>query len=133
MIDVDIKSITVNKSRINCVVVFPSIKFSDANIKNLLIKNRPTLVSHKCKNKNSQAFVDVLAQTSMPHILEHLIIDYQIEYANKSNIFGITLLGSSEWLDKSFGLAKIEFQYFDDIVAIKSINNSVNLLKKIQP
>lgn len=129
--DVEVKSITVNKANIVCLVNFPKQKFSDKNIKDALLKIRPTLKEHKCKNSSSKNFEDILAETSLAHIMEHLIIDMQIECATKLGIFDQTILGISQWVDKDLGAAKIKVDYFDDVVAIKCINEAAKLLSNI--
>ena len=129
--NIEVKSITVNKSNIVCIVNFPKQKFSDEYLKNALLKIRPTLKDHKCKNSLSKNFEDILDETSLAHILEHLIIDMQIECATQSGILNQTILGTSEWLDKDLGTAKIKVDYFDDVVAIKCIKDSAKLLSNL--
>lgn len=131
MFDIKVQSITVKKFRIVCLVQFTGQKFSNSQIKEKLLDKFPSLAQHKCKNSSSESFVEVMEHTSLAHILEHLIIDFQIKKASENKDFTKTLLGTSSWLNKEEGIAQIEFSYFDDIVAIKSINEAYNLLKEI--
>lgn len=131
MFDIKVQSITVKKFRIVCLVQFTEQKISNSQIKEKLLCKVPSLAEHKCKNASSKTFAEVMDHTSLAHILEHLIIDFQIKKASENKDFTKTLLGTSSWLNKEEGIAQIEFSYFDDIVAIKSINEACNLLKEI--
>lgn len=131
MFDIKVQSITVKKFRIVCLVQFVGQHYSDPQIKEKLLCKVPSLTEHKCKNASSKTFAEVMDHTSLAHILEHLIIDFQIKEASENKDFSKTLLGTSSWLNKEEGLAQIEFSYFDDIVAIKCLNETCNFLKEI--
>ena len=42
-----------------------------------LLAARPSLAFHTCLNAEDAPFAEVLARTSLPHALEHLVIDFQ--------------------------------------------------------
>lgn len=42
-----------------------------------LLAARPSLAFHTCLNAEDAPFAEVLARTSLPHALEHLVIDLQ--------------------------------------------------------
>lgn len=127
---VKVTDITVKNYRIFVRVQLSNIKYSNLQIKDRLLKKAPTLKFHECKNHMNQNFEEVLESTSLAHILEHLIIDFQIKYIQDAGITKKPIFGTTEWLDKDSGVAKIEISFVDDIIALKAINSAENLLNE---
>lgn len=128
MIDLNVQSIVVKSYRIIVLVKINGQKYSNAQLKDYLLNKFPSLKFHKCKNKSGQNFIEIMDRTSIAHIFEHLIIDYQINYAQNNDMGLQTLFGTTEWVNKEEGIARIEFSYFDDIVALNAINYSLDCL-----
>lgn len=42
-----------------------------------LLPRFPNILSHTCVNERGETFMSVAANTSIPHVLEHLVIDEQ--------------------------------------------------------
>ena len=122
-------------------------------LKRLLYEKYPDLKNHACRNSHGPTFDDCVLCTSIPHILEHVILEELSKGATrqgsavalrnasippdskstslffpvKKNLFvaKTTKLGG--------GVAKIELKYYDDIStlqAIKSATSSLNELLK---
>lgn len=131
MKSVQVTDVTVSTNKIFCRVQAHNNLFSNAQIKDSLLEIRPTLAAHNCKNLSGKSFVDVMDSTSIPHLLEHLIIDLQVEYLENANISVKPIFGTTEWLDKSAGTAKITLSFMDDVIALKAIKDAANLLNSI--
>lgn len=58
---------------------------TDPEIASLALRLRPTLADHACINGRGPAFGAVIAETSLPHLFEHLIIDEQARMADGGN------------------------------------------------
>lgn len=89
---------------------------------------RPSLKMHACVNDTGPTFGHVMATTSIPHVLEHLILDEQVRDEAAPDAFpfsGITL-----WLDEAAGLAHIEVSYFDDLTALAAVRSAAALLNE---
>lgn len=127
---VKVTDITVNKYRLIVRVQLGNTRYSSCKIKEKLLKNNPTLALHKCKNDSGDKFIDILDKTSLAHVLEHLIIDFQIKYLENSAMSKKSIFGTTEWIDKDKGLARIDLSYADDVIAIKAINSAEELLNK---
>ena len=125
MSNIEVTNIVVKKFRIICSVKLNSIKFSNNQIKEALLIEMTNLVAHKCKNSNGKKFKEVMASTSLAHLLEHMIIDIQAKHTNE------VLLGTTEWIDENSGLAKIELSYTDDLLCLSAIKDAVSLLNRI--
>lgn len=130
MSSIQVTDILVKKYRIICTVKIEGDKYSNSAIKDKLLEIKPSLKKHSCKNANNEPLSSVLDTTSIPHILEHLIIDNQIQYRNNEED-DVSILGTTEWINEDEGIAKIEFSFYDDVTALKSINEAQNLLNSL--
>ncbi len=94
-----IERITGQRGRISLLVrVAPDAPLeTDAALAQRLLALRPTLAHHTCVNDRGPAFGDVIAHTSLPHVLEHLIIDEQVR--DPRTLTERTFVGTTEWLD----------------------------------
>lgn len=130
---ISVKSINVKKFRIVCIVeVANNYLYSNDKIKDKLLKICPTLLYHKCKNSHNNNFIDELGSTMLPHVFEHLIIDLQIkELSNKTITCNQQILGTSQWINKDNGLAKVELSYVDDLLALKAIKEAQEIINSL--
>ena len=88
----------------------------------------PTLPHHACVNDAGPALGAVLETTSVPHVLEHLIIDAQAHAALPATP---AFVGTTSWRDEAAGLADIQVSYEDDIQALAAINRALVTLNAI--
>lgn len=101
----------------------------DAQLAERLDRMRPTLKMHACVNGTGPFFGHVMATTSIPHVLEHLILDEQVRAEGAPDAFpfsGITL-----WLDEGAGRAHIEVSYFDDLTALEAVRTATMCLNDL--
>lgn len=87
---------------------------------------RPRLARHRCLNAEGAPFGDILARTSLPHVLEHLIIDFQAEMNDRS---AATFVGTTEWLNEREGLARVEVNFTDDLIALAALKAACALME----
>lgn len=88
----------------------------------------PGLANHACINDIGPRFGDVLVGTSVPHLLEHLVIHEQV--MNDATPADTALVGTTEWLDEEKGLARIEVNYTDDLVALSALKIALAFLNE---
>lgn len=88
----------------------------------------PDLAFHSCVNDAGTRLADVLHKTSIPHILEHLIIDLQIHDPRVPA--DAALAGSTEWIREEEGLARVEVNYTDDLVALEALQKALAFLNE---
>ena len=91
-----------------------------------LLRERPTLAAHACLNEAGEPFGAILDRTSLPHILEHLIIDFQAELDDRS---AATFVGTTEWLNEREGLARVEVNFTDDLIALAALKAACALME----
>ena len=93
-----------------------------------LVAAVPTLPAHACVNENGPTFGAVLASTSLPHVLEHLIIDAQVRASAPAMP---TFVGTTTWLDRNAGVARVEVSYTDDLVALAAVKQALSTLNAV--
>lgn len=106
-----------------------------------LLQKYPFIKEHACKNSHGPTFGDCIQTTSVPHILEHVIleeckkskvsdIDYDVK--NKvSDFSGKNKLFVGKTTNLSEDLAKIELKYYDDIFMLNAINRATTELNNM--
>ena len=99
---------------------------TDARLARALLADRPHLALHTCVNERGSVFGSVIEHTSLPHVLEHLIIDEQV-HDNRS-LADSTFVGTTEWLDEAAGLARVEVNFTDDLVALQAMRSALSYL-----
>lgn len=92
-----------------------------------LLAARPSLAFHTCLNDEDAPFAEVLARTSLPHALEHLVIDFQAQ--NPACASDATFVGTTEWLSKRDGLARVTVSFIDDLIALGALKDALALLE----
>ncbi len=104
---------------------------------------RPFLAQHACLNAEGASFGAILGRTSLPHVLEHLIIDFQAEAqaaarasarpaaapSTAPNRSAATFVGTTEWLDERAGLARVAVNFTDDLIALAALKAACALME----
>lgn len=97
----------------------------------------PTLMLHSCINSKGPTFGDVAVGTSVPHLLEHLVIAEQVRLSGEgrndlpsSVAPEVTFVGTTEWIEggPQAGEAVVEVSFVDDLQALKALSNALEFL-----
>ncbi len=123
-----IERITIGRGRL-CLVVRVAPGFRHTTTKdfaNHLLALRPSLAQHTCINSKGSTFAAVIDQTSLPHVLEHMIIDEQVRALDASS--DAIFVGTTEWLDERAGRAYVEVNFTDDLIALRALHNAISFL-----
>lgn len=102
---------------------------TDARLAKATEQLRPALPHHVCINGRGPAFAAVLADTPLPHLLEHLIIDAQV--ADPRTPADQRFVGATRWIDEAAGTARIEVSFRDDLVALRAVRDAQAALSDI--
>lgn len=125
-------SIDVHADRMVCrVALSPGTpRMSDARVAAWLQSRLPTLGRHACVNDRGPTFSFVMDATPLPHVLEHVVIDLQVRADAEREDDGpeAAYVGTTEWVDRNAGIARVEVSYADDIVALRSLRDGVALV-----
>ena len=101
----------------------------------------PNLPRHACVNDEGDTFAAVMDHTSLPHLLEHLVIDAQaraaVEALDARPAFGAApapgtvFVGTTEWTDEFAGKARVEVSFTDDLVALRAFRDAARFLNNV--
>lgn len=125
---VSVERITVGDGRMTLLVrLKPSCpRLTDSAMARRLLADVPTLARHACVNEVGPTFGCVIASTPLPHVLEHLVIDGQVRAC--ASFTDITFVGTTEWIDERAGLARVEVNFADDLIALRALNDALAYL-----
>jgi hypothetical protein len=128
---IELQKLTVSNQRIICDLFIPNqiLAFSNERFAKALLRERPKLALHKCKNSNGDVLADTINHTSLAHIFEHIVIDLQVESAPQDSTF--TFLGTTEWTSSDHTYAQVQCNFQDDIQAISACKDALSLLNKL--
>lgn len=101
---------------------------TNAQIAEKILARRPNIARHACINGIDITFGAVIANTPLPHLLEHCAIDYLTEAASDEDF---RCVGTSEWLDATCGRALIELSMRDDLETLRAFKRATELLEEV--
>lgn len=137
-----IESIVVSSNRVVSLVrVSPSVspRTSFALMERVL-ESYPGLARHACVNDRGPTFASVMNSTSLPHLLEHLVVelqgraaleDLQSSGARRALPDDFVFVGTTEWVDRPAGLARVSVNFADDLVALRAFSEAVCTINQI--
>ncbi|MEG1907102.1 MAG: hypothetical protein RRZ85_08245 [Gordonibacter sp.] len=128
MVALAIERLTVMDDRISCVVALApgTPHFTTPDLAARVVASFPDLPRHACVNEVGDTFGAVMNRTSLPHLLEHLVIDLQTRVAPVDS--AATFVGTTVWTDETAGRARIEVNFTDDLVALRAFRDAAHFL-----
>ena len=127
---VSASSVVVKRGRIVCEVMVSNglLRYSNPEVARRLLERYPSLSHHACVNAEGRTFGCVMDHTSIAHLLEHLVIELQTQASsNPSAVF----VGTSEWVDESAGIARVEVSFFDDLQALHALKEALDIINSL--
>lgn len=124
---VAIESLRVKRDRIVAMVrvADASRAHTTPRMAQVAVAMFPDLPIHTCVNGVGPTLGAVLADTPIPHLLEHVVVELQVAACpDPDRIF----TGATRWVDRRAGLAQVEVSYADDIVALRAFRDAVELV-----
>jgi hypothetical protein len=126
---VRVHSITVCPDRVDVVVVvadekrMSSIAGGEAAVRALELL--PDLARHRCVNDEGRSFLEELAETEVPHLFEHIVLELMAHSGSPRS-----LRGETEWDFRrdGRGVFRVSFEYDDDIVCLGAIKAADRLM-----
>lgn len=154
-----VEHVTVRTGRLSVLVrvAAGTPRFSSPDLAARLCERFPTLPFHACVNEVGETFGCVMGSTSLPHVLEHLVIDLQVRASASADApngcmdspsasaLGAgaapsaqsgpanrapAFVGTTEWLDQAAGTARIEVSFADDLVALRALRDAADILNR---
>lgn len=125
-----VESIRVRADRIEIQVGVQSERhaYTDAALMKRVLKDHPSLALHACRNHKGTLFSDVMNNTAVPHLLEHMVVDGQTRAArDEQRVF----TGTTQWDAHDLLKAHVVVSYEDDLVALRVLSECVSYLNEI--
>lgn len=125
---IKVKTITVRTGRIVCDIEIedPAYRMTSPKLAAFVTNQYPDLPLHACVNEVGTAFGSVIEKTSVPHMLEHLVVDIQAHETDTPR--ATTFVGTTEWVDEEAGKARVEVSFRDDLQALRAFNKALEFL-----
>lgn len=122
-----IERLAVHNDRIICsVALAPGVsRCSTPALAQKVVAAFPDVPRHACVNDRGNTFEAVMHQTSLPHMLEHLVIDLQTRGTPEEDA---VFVGTTEWTDSSMRQACVEVSFTDDLVALRAFRDAVDFI-----
>jgi len=125
-----ITSIVVRADRIVCdLKIDPRHAYTTPAVAAYVSRCFPDLPLHACVNERGDTFGAVIADTSLAHLFEHIVIDIQVS----SQVAAVqaqerTFVGTSEWIDEGKGEARVVVNFNDDMDALRAFRAASNII-----
>lgn len=125
---VEIEHITVRADRVVCdIAVRGDCLTTDSGMAHRACATHPNLPCHACVNSCGDTFGAVIGRTSVPHLLEHLVVDMLTEQsADEHAVF----VGTSEWTDREAGKARVQVSLTDDLAVLRAFRDAVSFMNE---
>ena len=127
-----IERLVVGAGRIGCDVTLTAHapRTTDPVLAARVRASFPDLPRHACVNGAGDTFGAVMEATSLPHLLEHLVIDLQTQAAPPDASPDTAYVGITRWTDENAGWAHIEVSFTDDLVALRAFRDATRFLNE---
>ncbi len=102
-------------------------RFTSPELIQRVLKHYPFLPQHACVNESGATFGSVMNYTPLPHLLEHLVISEQARMSLEDET---VFVGTSEWLDEERGIAYIQVNFTDDLIALRAFREATSFLNQ---
>lgn len=130
--------LTVLPDRIEALVRIndPKARTTSPSLIEAILAQYPTLPLHVCRNDAGPSFGAVMNQTSVPHLLEHLVIDMQTRQLAQDPAAqrleeSTAFTGTTQWSADDPNLAIVRVSFRDDLVALSAFKKALHLINQI--
>lgn len=122
-----LERISVHNDRVICDVVLSprAPRMTSPELARCVAASFPDVPRHACVNEVGDTFAAVMDRTSLPHLLEHLVIDLQTRAATDD---AAVFVGTTMWTDELGRKARIEVSFTDDLVALRAFRDALHFL-----
>ena len=124
---IQVREVIVRTGRLVVELAIPDERFryTTPRLAAFAIGQYPDLPHHACVNHVGHTFGDVIEQTTVPHLIEHLVISMQVHGgATGDSLF----VGTSEWTNEEAGEARVEVGFKDDLAALRAFNEATQFV-----
>lgn len=125
-----VHSVTVCPDRVEVLVQVESAQVmrtsADPSIADRALAVLPGLASHRCHNDAGRSFAEEIADTEMPHLFEHVVLELMAEAGSPRSLKGET---AWDFKRDGRGVFRVSLEYDDDLVCLGAIKIADRLMR----
>ncbi|MBN1192901.1 MAG: hypothetical protein JXA36_04325 [Coriobacteriia bacterium] len=127
-----VHSVTVCSDRVDVVVQVDSATAmrtsADSSIAHRALQVLPGLARHRCFNDDGRTFAEELADTEVPHLFEHVVLELMAGSGSPRSLKGETFW---DFKRDGRGVFRVSLEYDDDLVCLGAIKAADELVSYI--
>lgn len=120
-----VHSVTVCPDRVDVVIKVESDAATrtslDTAVAGRALELLPGLARHRCFNEDGRKFADELADTEVPHLFEHVVLELMAEAGSPRSLRGET---AWDFKRDGRGVFRVSLEYDDDLVCLGAIKTA---------
>ncbi|KAF0207884.1 MAG: hypothetical protein FD171_1316 [Actinobacteria bacterium] len=117
-----VHSVTVCADRVDVLVDVGDAETlrttADESIAERALTLLPGLERHTCDNEDSRSFAEEMADTEVPHLFEHVVMELMAQAGSPRSLKGET---SWDFKRDGHGIFRVSLEYDDDLVCLGAI------------
>ncbi|MGB4440951.1 MAG: hypothetical protein WBJ62_01850 [Coriobacteriia bacterium] len=127
-----VHSVTVCSDRVDVVVHVETAEVMrtspDDAIAERALSVLPGLAGHRCLNDAGKTFAEEIADTEVPHLFEHVVLELMAEAGSPRSLKGET---AWDFKRDGRGVFRVSLEYDDDLVCLGAIKSADRLVRYI--
>lgn len=124
-----VHSVTVCSDRVDVVVRVESERAMRTSLTEAVadraLEALPGLASHRCLNDDGRPFAEELADTEVPHLFEHVVLELMANAGSPRSLRGET---AWDFKRDGRGVFRVSLEYDDDLVCLGAIKSAGRLV-----
>ncbi|MGI6045547.1 MAG: cyanophycin synthetase family protein [Eggerthellaceae bacterium] len=125
-----VEKLSVGKGRlsISLTIARSENRYMNHNRADIVASYFPDLLHHVCVNNAGDTFGDIIETTSVPHLFEHLVIQFQTEETEDDSA---VFVGNTQWVDEENGRARVQVNFLSDFEALQAVSEATRFINTI--
>ncbi len=127
-----VHSVTVCPDRVDVVVRVEDARAMrtslDGEVAERALAVLPGLAGHRCFNDAGKSFAEEIADTEVPHLFEHVVLELMAEAGSPRSLKGET---AWDFKRDGRGVFRVSLEYDDDLVCLGAIKSAGNIVRYV--
>lgn len=113
-------------------VLDPAFRTTSPELIAQVLAQFPTIPYHACRNETGPTFSAVMESTSLPHLLEHLVIDIQTRAhaEREGETTDSVFTGTTQWSAIMGDVAIVRVSFYDDLIALGAFKKALRFINQ---
>lgn len=127
-----VHSVTVGSHRVDVVVHVDgadAMRTSfDQSVAARVFALLPGLADHRCLNDDGKPFAEEIADTEVPHLFEHVVLELMAQAGSPRSLKGET---AWDFRRDGHGVFQVSIEYDDDLVCVGAVTLAARVLEHV--